>query len=64
MENTRKLKVYSRTVSSGKLPNCTYKEIPQIILQGEWLKKFDLHPADQLELFCEEGQIVIRKIIS
>ena len=46
------MKVYE----SGGYSN---KEIPQIRLQGEWLKELGFEIGDQLNVHCEGGRITI-----
>ncbi len=48
------MKVYE----SGGYSN---KEIPQIRLQGEWLKELGFEIGDQLNVHCEGGRITITR---
>ena len=50
----RLMKVYE----SGGYSN---KEIPQIRLQGEWLKELGFEIGDQLNVHCEGGRITITR---
>lgn len=46
----RKLKVYRRANERGK-------EIPMIILQGNWLEKYGLKPGDYIAVDCEKNSL-------
>lgn len=50
----RKLKVYS---GSDK----NYAAIPQIILQGKWLKQAGFEIGDRIKVDCLENEIIIKK---
>ena len=50
----RLMKVYESGVYSNK-------EIPQIRLQGEWLKELGFEIGDQLNVHCEGGRITITR---
>ena len=50
----RELKVYE---ASGK----NYKSIPQIRLQGDWLKDFDFDIGTPINVECRGGAILITK---
>ena len=49
----RKAKVYR---GSGH----NYKEVPQIKLQGEWLKYYGFDIGKEISVVCEDGEIVIK----
>ncbi len=50
----RKLTVYA---GSGK----NYAVIPQIILQGQWLGKFNFNVGDKIIVDCQTDKITITK---
>ena len=50
----RELKVYE---ASGR----NYKSIPQIRLQGDWLKDFDFDIGTPINVECRGGAILITK---
>ena len=50
----RELKVYE---TSGR----NYKSIPQIRLQGDWLKDFDFDIGTHINVECRGGAILITK---
>lgn len=50
----RNLKVYE---ASGR----NYKSIPQIRLQGDWLKDFDFDIGTSINVECRGGAILITK---
>ena len=50
----RLMKVYESGVYSNK-------EIPQIRLQGEWLKELGFEIGDQINVHCEGGRITITR---
>lgn len=58
----RKLKVYEKIVRrerGGWYMGSTYKSVPEIRLQGEWLDKLGFEPRTQVKVECEKGKIVI-----
>lgn len=50
----RNLKVYE---ASGR----NYKSIPQIRLQGDWLKDFDFDIGTPITVVCQGGKLVITR---
>lgn len=50
----RELKVYETSGSN-------YKSVPQIRLQGEWLKDFDFDIGTCINVECKGGEILITK---
>lgn len=50
----RELKVYE---TSGR----NYKSIPQIRLQGDWLKDFDFDIGTPINVECRGGKLVITR---
>ena len=50
----RELKVYE---TSGR----NYKSIPQIRLQGDWLKDFDFDIGTPINVECRDGAILITR---
>lgn len=50
----RNLKVYE---ASGR----NYKSIPQIKLQGDWLKDFDFDIGTPINVECRGGKLVITR---
>lgn len=58
----RKLKVYEKIVRrecGGWYTGSTYKTVPEIRLQGEWLDKLGFEPRTRVKVECEKGKIVI-----
>ena len=55
----RKLKVYSKSQSCQKGYSTKYKEVPAIILFGEWLAKYGFNISDHINVKVSDGQIVI-----
>ena len=54
IKNHRELKVYE---GSGK----DYKAVPQIRLQGDWLKDFNFEIGTPINVECRDGEILITK---
>ena len=58
----RKLKVYystqSRTTSYHKTE---YKDVPMIMLKGDWLKECGFDIADQITITVNDNQLIISK---
>lgn len=54
MKLTRHIKVYSHGHSLHR--------IPEIRLEGDWLKRIGFNPSDPLEVTCQVGEITIRNI--
>ena len=50
----RKLKVYYGRGDYKEMP-------PQILLQGQWLKRFGFLPGDKITVECKTGQLIITK---
>ena len=60
----RKLKVYEATVQRGSRKywyDSHYVQVPQIRMQGEWLKQLGFDPGTLLNIQCEEGKLIITK---
>ena len=55
MKDNRSMKVYE---GSGR----TYKAIPLIRLQGEWLKELGFTIGSPVNVKCEEDRLVITRI--
>lgn len=51
----RKLKVY-------KQYNSTNKEVPAIILKGNYLNEFNFYPNSNIQVELKENQIIITKL--
>ena len=51
----RKLKVYGH---SGR----NYKEVPTIMLKGQWLEHLGYDCGDRIEVLCYNGEIRIRRL--
>lgn len=49
----RKLKVYGH---SGR----NYKDVPSILLKGQWLERLGYDCGDHIEVVCYNGEITIR----
>ena len=54
MKERRKLKVYKRTSDSGR-------DMPVIVLQGNWLMNHGFNPGDFIAVECEENDLHIVK---
>ena len=57
----RKLKVYAKTQMREVDYRLRYKEVPEIILSGEWLTACGFNIANKISVEAEQGQIIIRK---
>ena len=60
----RQLKVYEATVqrgSSNSWHNSHYVQVPQIRMQGAWLRQLGFVPSVLLNIQCEEGKLIITK---
>lgn len=59
----RKMKVYkATTVSRGKWwTSSKYTTVPQIRLQGLWLKQLGFEPETELKVECQEGRLIIER---
>lgn len=53
MKNNRKIKVYETKVSRK------YKAIPQIRLQGEWLRLYGFEIGSEVNIECENNKLII-----
>lgn len=47
------------TVYAGNGKN--YASIPQIILQGQWLKRAGFEIGDKIRVECQNGRLIISK---
>ena len=56
--NEHKLKVYSCTTGSMY----SYKEVPQIRIQGKWLSEAGFEPGTAMNVVCEAGKLIIETI--
>lgn len=56
--NEHKLKVYSCTTGN----TYSYKEVPQIRIQGKWLSEAGFEPETAMNVVCEAGKLIIEKI--
>lgn len=56
--NEQKLKVYSCTTGN----TYSYKEVPQIRIQGKWLSEAGFEPGTAMNVVCEAGKLIIEKI--
>ena len=54
-KENRTMTVYGISTQPG------YKIVPQIRLQGEWLKELGYNIGDKLNVECREGQLIIKK---
>ncbi len=66
MVNNRKLKVYETAYQikkSNSFWTCEKESVfvPQIRLQGKWLKECGFEPGSQVHIRCEHGKLVITK---
>ena len=58
----RNLKVYSSTQSSTTSYYKTeYKDVPMIMLKGDWLKNCGFNIADHITITVNENQFIISK---
>lgn len=55
-KRNRKVKVYEATTGTN------YKKVPQIRLQGEWLKELSFEPGVELNIECEGGRLIITRL--
>lgn len=60
-KKNRRLKVYSKCQSWQEGYHTKYKEVPAIILSGEWLAKCNLNIGDHINVEVSDGQLVIKK---
>ena len=51
----RTMKVYEASTVSGR----GYKFVPQIRLQGDWLKELSFEPGVKINVECQGGKIII-----
>lgn len=51
----RRMKVYEGT-------GANYKQIPQLRLQGDWLKELGFEIGKPINVHCEDGKLVITRI--
>ncbi|WP_108775706.1 SymE family type I addiction module toxin [Lactimicrobium massiliense] len=62
MSETRKVKVYSALSVRGKKDywyNNRYVYVPQIRLQGDWLKQYGFNENTPLNVQCDDGKLTI-----
>ena len=59
----RKLKVYSKSQSKQEGYHTTYKEVPTIILSGEWLAACGFNISDHINVEVSDGQLIVKKDI-
>ena len=57
-KNEHKLKVYSCTTGS----TYSYREVPQIRIQGKWLSEAGFEPGTKMNVVCEAGKLIIETI--
>ena len=62
MQNVRTLKVYRKGQTWSDGFKTTYKDVPAILLSGEWLKNNGFNISDKLEVVVDQGLISIRKV--
>lgn len=58
VKNEHKLKVYSCTTGSAY----SYREDPQIRIQGKWLSEARFEPGTTMSVVCEAGKLIIETI--
>lgn len=51
----RKLKVYGHSRHN-------YKDVPSILLKGQWLERLGYDCGDHIEVICYNGEITIRRL--
>lgn len=61
LKEERKLKVYSKSQSWQDGYRTKYKEVPAILLSGEWLAKCNFNISDHISVKVSDGQLVITK---
>lgn len=62
MSETRKLKVYSALMVRGDRKywcDTRYVDVPQIKLQGDWLKQYGFNQGTLLNVQCDDGKLII-----
>ena len=60
IKGKRELKVYKRRIKVSE-KSTFYKNVPEIRLQGDWLRHWGFDPDCDLIVHCENGKIVITK---
>lgn len=61
-KNIRTLKVYSRCQSWQDGYSTKYKEVPAIVLSGEWLAKCNFNISDHISVESSDGKLIIKRI--
>lgn len=61
VKEERKLKVYSKSQSWQDGYRTKYKEVPAILLSGEWLARSGFNISDHISVKVSDGQLVITK---
>lgn len=65
MKKNRSLKVYSATEQRGNqriMNGSYYVEVPQIRMQGNWLRECGFDSGTRLDVQCEEGKLTVRTV--
>ena len=60
-KKNRKIKVYSKSQSLQGGYFSKYKEVPAILLSGEWLAKCNFNIGDRINVEVSDGQLVVKK---
>lgn len=60
-KKNRNLKVYSKSQCHQDGYFSKYKEVPAILLSGEWLAKCNFNIGDHINVEMSDGQLVVKK---
>ena len=61
-KKNRKLKIYSKSQCHQDGYFSKYKEVPAILLSGEWLAKCNFNIGDHINVEVSDGQLVVKKL--
>ena len=54
-KRTRRMKVYEQS-------GYKYKNTPTIMLKGFWLREFGFNEGTLIQVFCEDGKLIITRV--
>ena len=57
------MKKKNREMTVYKATNSHYQGIPQIKMQGDWLKDMGFSIGDNIQVRCEKNRLVISKVL-
>ncbi len=58
----RRIKVYEASIpSTDRWGRSSYKTVPQIRLQGQWLEELGFEPGVQMSIQCSGGKLIITR---